>query len=179
MKNRRIKSSRNVNRKTAQISKVGQRSGSGILMPVINIDTGKQVTIDYDNLQLSSKQIPKTLSDPLRQRIRKLYKKIAEVHFSNLQGFEESIKTEGHPEREVHIFELIAETYQRFIQEKSMSFLKKKEIYNSILFLSFNVPAKTIKDKCRFISNNDILDLINLWKEVSKGVNTLVRVKEC
>ena len=179
MKNRRIRSTRNVSSKYAQSSNVRQRSGSGILMPVINIDTGKHVTIDYEDLQISTKPIPKTLSEPLRQRIRKLYKKISEVHFANLQGFEDSIKTEGHPEREVHVFELIAETYQRFNQGRSMSFLKKKEIYTSILFLSFGVPAKTIKDKCRFISNNDILDLINLWKEISKGINTLVRVKEC
>ena len=178
MKNRRIKLLRNARRKSAQSSKVGQKSGSGILIPVIDVNTGKQITIDHDDLQTSNKPIPKTLPEPLRQRIRKLYKIISDVHSTNLQGFENSLKTEGHPEREVEIFELIAETYQRFILGRSLSFLKRKEIYNSILSLSFGVPAKNIIEKCRFISKNDILDLINLWKEISNGVNTLVRVKE-
>ena len=176
MKNRRVRSTRNVSRKTAQTSKVLQRLGSGILIPVIDLNTGKQITIDFDDLDLSNKPIPKTLSEPLRQRIRKIHKKISDVHSTNLQAFENSLKTEGHPEREVEVFELIAETYQRFNQGRSLSFIKKKEIYISILSLSYGVPAKNIKEKCRFISVNDILDLINLWKQISKGVNTLAQI---
>ena len=179
MKNRRIRSLRNARRKSAQSSKVGQKSGSGILIPVIDISTGKKLTIDYDDLQTSNKPIPKTLPEPLRQRIRKLYKKISEVHTTNLQGFENSLKTEGHPEREVCIYELIAETYQEFIRSRSLSFDKKKEIYESILSLSFGIQTKDIINKCRFISVDDILDLVNLWKRISEGVNTLVQVREC
>jgi hypothetical protein len=178
MKNRRIRSLKNESRKTTQSSQVGQKSGSRILIPVIELSSGKQLIVDYNDLQTSNKPIPKTLSEPLRQRIRKLHKKISDVHSTNLQGFENTLKTEGHPEREIRVFELIAETYQEFIQCRSLSFDMKKEIYGSILSLSFGVPAKNIIDKCRIISVNDILDLINLWKQTSKGVNTLAQVIE-
>ena len=158
-------------------SQNGRSKKSEVLIPVIEFSTGKQLIVDMGKLKRSNVQIHKTLPEPLRRRIRKVYKVISEVHFTNLQGFENGMKTEGHPEREVYVFELIAEAYIAFIEGKTLSFEKKQDVYQIILGLSFGISYEKLLQDSHYLTTDDLLDLINGWKQISKGVNTYARIK--
>jgi hypothetical protein len=135
-----------------------------ILIPATISNTGEKLLVDFNKLNVIPNRKCKVISESLRLRIKKVYKKISEVHFTDYKEFENSLRKEGHPEREVHVFEIIGNTYQAYLANKTISINKRKQIYNVILRLSLGYPINRILENNPLVSVNDLDVLLNYWK---------------
>jgi len=136
---------------------------SVIIIPAIDSSTGEEMLVDFNELAPIPNPEIKKISNSLRTRIRKVYDKIADVYQLNRNEFELGLRKEGHPEREVHVWEMIANTYQAFISNKAVSPYKRNQIFTVILYMSFGFPFNRLLDNAPSVTHDDLGVLIDLW----------------
>jgi len=142
----------------------GNSNKSGILIPVVDAETGEKKLIDFNYLKPPSKPRHDKLPEPLLNRIGIIYGKISEACSMTLEKFENGFKYDEHPEREVQVWELIAKTYQDFTNQKNLTISKKKQLYDFISGLSTGCSTVDLLKLFQRVTVHDLEVILDLWE---------------
>ena len=87
-----------------------------------------------------------TLTPKQTERLKKLQKALAEVDDSSLEKWIDDFKRDENPDRELALFEAIAQAYQSFASSKSPTIEKKRDAYGLLLERSESSDDDALKN---------------------------------
>lgn len=91
--------------------------------------------VDPKTIQLAPIQHDQLTEEQLK-RITVIQQTFAEVDPTPLQGWIEDFKRDHDPDREIIIWEIMADAYERYLRKHSLRFEQKKEVFGILLIRS-------------------------------------------
>ena len=155
--------------KNSQRSRFEKSQKPPRMVPVTIQGTGECRMMDINKLKPSNKIIHETLDDSLIKRIEKVYHALSSVEEKNSKEFVRHFKYENNPEREIIIWEIIANTYSKFIKGRFLFPNQKQAIYSAVLSISIGFDPNDILSDNPTLSIRDLESLYNNWNEVFKA----------
>ncbi len=108
----------------------------------INAKTGELMEVDIDAIKRSPIRNP-SLPDALLDRVRAIHERIRDAYTVNLEQFEIGFMRDGHPEKQVAVWERISVAFEKVT--KAMPELEKKLVLRTLL--AYSMMALTAKEQ--------------------------------
>ena len=106
--------------------------------------TGKEITVDADALTPGPIR-HHTLPDPLLDRVRAVHSTIRDVYSVPLEQFEVGFMRDGHPEKEVAVWERITAAFEKVT--RAMPDLDRKAALRTLL--AYSMGALTAAERAK------------------------------
>jgi hypothetical protein len=111
------------------------------------------------------------LADAQLARIEQLQKTFSEVDPNPLSQWVEDFSRDMHPEREIHIWEIMAAAYTRFVERHALTLEAKKEVYSLVLQRSGATEADTLAHlELRLLTTDEAKQIISLYGEEAQPI---------
>ena len=98
----------------------------------------KKETVKTENIHKDS-IIKEKLPDDLYKRLQNIYEKTYEANPTTFSEFEKNISRDNNPEREISIWENIAQSYFQYVSIGNFNLKEKREMFNFLLSISTEV----------------------------------------
>jgi len=107
-----------------------------------------------------------SLTDGQMGRLRELQRTFAEVDPSSLDKWVEDFERDHDPEREIRIYEGMAEAFRSYCNGRNLSSRAKADVYQVVLLRSGAPDAEVLpRLKLSELSLSDAKDVLRLYKE--------------
>jgi hypothetical protein len=109
-------------------------------------------------------------------QVKRLQKTFSEVDSSPLEKWVEDFKRDSHPEKELEIWEAMANAYESFTTTKNLTLDAKKEVFQVVLLRS-GAPEEDVllHLKLKVLSEKDAREIMALFHEKPKPMEVIKR----
>ena len=114
------------------------------------------------------------LDDEQIQRITRLQRVFSEVDPTPLEKWIEDFKRDLYPEREIRIWEAMADAYQRYCQSKELSPAAKKEVFSLLLIRSGTSADDVLENvELHILTEDEAKDVLACYSYEPKPIEVI------
>jgi hypothetical protein len=117
-----------------------------------------------------------TLTPHQVERLRKLRAALAEVDDSSLEKWIDDFRHDANPDREIAVFEAIAQAYQAFCTSRPRTLAQKQDVFNLLLERSGTTDEDVLKHrKLKALTIDDAKEALSYYKKAATPIQVIQR----